>query len=221
MNKKLLTIGLLAIATVFTSCKKDEDAPDDSDNNVWSKGEKTFTKASNADWTLSANQDKITDDVIFTRQDTKPIYNNQHYQDSLGRDATTDELGDDFWFNNAAAVGGTHGVLWGIVDTTGQGWDEDFSLIAKPGKPANFVSFHALASMITSLNDGENVIGFNGEGEVAHEGGGTNDGTVMKELEGVELAAYIVDEDIYFYIEFIEWGDNASGGALSYKRTTK
>ncbi|WP_289045513.1 hypothetical protein [uncultured Olleya sp.] len=53
---------------------------DDTDSNlnpetVW-QGEKiTFTKANYADWTLAANQDPITENVIITRADNKGIFN--------------------------------------------------------------------------------------------------------------------------------------------------
>lgn len=42
---------------------------------VWSHGQLTFTKADGADWTLPANQDRITDLVWITRQDDAGIFN--------------------------------------------------------------------------------------------------------------------------------------------------
>ena len=41
---------------------------------------KTFSKSTGDDWTLPAFQDKITDNVIITRQDSKPIYNYAWWQ---------------------------------------------------------------------------------------------------------------------------------------------
>lgn len=35
----------------------------------------TFTKSDSADWTLEANQDRLTDSVWFTRQHTKSLFN--------------------------------------------------------------------------------------------------------------------------------------------------
>lgn len=40
-----------------------------------SEGSITFTKTNNADWTLPANQDRITDNVWITRANTKGIFN--------------------------------------------------------------------------------------------------------------------------------------------------
>lgn len=42
---------------------------------VWTGPKTTFSKASNADWNLTQNQDKITDNVIITRKDVEGIFN--------------------------------------------------------------------------------------------------------------------------------------------------
>jgi hypothetical protein len=42
---------------------------------IWSGSKITFTKATGADWTLPQNQDRITDNVWITRQDTQGIFN--------------------------------------------------------------------------------------------------------------------------------------------------
>jgi len=42
---------------------------------VWSGDKITFTKDDNADWTLEVNQDRITDNVWLTRQNSRPIFN--------------------------------------------------------------------------------------------------------------------------------------------------
>jgi hypothetical protein len=42
---------------------------------VWSGPVIVFSKASGADWTLAANQDRITDNVVITRASTQGIFN--------------------------------------------------------------------------------------------------------------------------------------------------
>ena len=42
---------------------------------VWTGAPTTFTKANYADWNLEANQDRITDDVWITRQDSRGLFN--------------------------------------------------------------------------------------------------------------------------------------------------
>ena len=42
---------------------------------IWTHGQLTFTKANSADWTLPANQDRITDEVWLTRQNTAGLFN--------------------------------------------------------------------------------------------------------------------------------------------------
>ena len=42
---------------------------------TWNGASITFTKANYADWTLAANQDRITSNVWITRKDTQGVYN--------------------------------------------------------------------------------------------------------------------------------------------------
>jgi hypothetical protein len=42
---------------------------------IWTGPPVNFTKAGFADWTLPANQDRITDNVWITRQDNRAIFN--------------------------------------------------------------------------------------------------------------------------------------------------
>ncbi|MEN8152357.1 MAG: hypothetical protein ABFS86_21240, partial [Planctomycetota bacterium] len=46
-----------------------------SGEKVWTGTSITFTKADYSDWTLAANQDRITDDVWITRRDQEGIFN--------------------------------------------------------------------------------------------------------------------------------------------------
>ncbi len=72
------TATLFLALTLFTSCSKDEDDDTDTDvvsDNLWQGEMITFAKEDNADWTLAAQQDRITDNVWITRQNTSGIFN--------------------------------------------------------------------------------------------------------------------------------------------------
>lgn len=63
-------IHILVIITIllFTTFKFNAQT-------IWTGTTITFTKSSNADWTLAANQDRITNNVWITRADTQGIFN--------------------------------------------------------------------------------------------------------------------------------------------------
>ena len=67
--KKLLVVLCMAVI-IFGALETATAVPI-----VWTGPEITFTKVSYADWTLEANQDRITDNVWITRQTTQGIYN--------------------------------------------------------------------------------------------------------------------------------------------------
>ena len=58
---------------------------------VWSGDPITFTKDDYADWTLEENQDRISENVIITRQDNQSIFNIA-VEDSYGSGAPTNTL---------------------------------------------------------------------------------------------------------------------------------
>ena len=196
---------------------------------IWEGPDLTFAKTHDADWTLAENQDKITDKVIFTRQNKGPIYNYKFWIDTFQGDATNDDLVDDFWNDNESAreftrSGGTKGVKWAILDDTGSGteaWD-NFELYGTLGDPTHFYSFHAIASAITALQDNQNVTGIvddfaievNGEAE-------ESSGTVMPELVGKKLGIWLVEEDIYLTFSFTHWGSSGNDNGVSYTRSSK
>jgi hypothetical protein len=228
MNRKF-TLGLLVVALMFSfSCSDDEKS------NIWKSGSKTFTKASDADWTLAANQDKITSKTIFTRQDAGPIYNYKWFQDEFGEDADFGDICHDFWDGCDAPAtleftptGGTQGIKWAILEDT-DGVDESFTAFGELGKPDNFYSFHNIATILTYLEDGytfvdvEDVFNVNFlDGSLAPT---TRSGTYMPGLVGKKLGVWLVEENIYFYLTFTQWGsmdDELSSNAISYTRTTK
>lgn len=63
--KKLLLNVALGLATVVGVQAQ----------TIWSGPNMTFTKAANADWTLPANQDRITSNVWITRANSQGIFN--------------------------------------------------------------------------------------------------------------------------------------------------
>lgn len=189
---------------------------------IWTGDDLTFDKAGDADWTLEENQDRITDNVWLTRQNSSAVYNYKWWQDNFSTDATYEDLFADFWddipIQSFTPTGGTKGLRWCIIDDTGSMSDwSSFSFYGTLGNPSNFYSFHNIASIITQLEQGQaitsidNDFGINGEG---------NSGTVMTTLVGKKLGVWIVDEDIYFTLTFNTWGSGGSGGALSYTRST-
>jgi len=59
----------------------------------WTGPTVTFSKASSADWTLEANQDRMTSNVWFTRQNNSLFFNiavNENFPDSLYSPADTE-----------------------------------------------------------------------------------------------------------------------------------
>lgn len=191
-----------------------------TNTNIWTGADITFTKAANVDWTLPANQDKITDKVVFTRQNNRPLYNYQWWQDNFGQDVTSDDLDADFWNNTTilgfTPSGGTKGVKWAILDDTGATTDwSGFAFYGTLGDPTHFYSFAGIASAIADLENGNTVSAIP---QFAY-------GTQMKLLEGKKLACWIEDEDIYFTLTFTDWGKgngsgSGGGGSIAYTRST-
>lgn len=194
---------------------------------TWIGADLTFTKTANADWTLEANQDRLTNNVWFTRQNNKQLYNYKWWQDNFSADATGEDLSFDFWgsdFNGTVsqtftATGGTKGVKWAILDDTGSTSDwSGFSFYGVLGNSNNFYSFHNIASIISRLEDGNSVTSIDDDFNINGETFGSI--TQMSELVGKKLGVWIVAENIYFTLTFNTWGHGGSGGAISYTRST-
>lgn len=192
---------------------------------------KTFSKSTGDDWTLPAFQDKITDNVIITRQDSKPIYNYAWWQKNKGSDATGDELNSDFWGegeNEFTETGSTKGIKWAILDSTGflGNIHPDFDLFGKLGDTTNFYSFHNIASIINYIDSTTNVTGIvdNFEVRLEYDGDGidTASSTYMPNLVGKNLGAYLVEDKIFIKVKITNWGTGgANGGSFSYMRSTE
>jgi hypothetical protein len=191
---------------------------------LWDGPMIAFTKEALADWTLPVNQDKITDNIIFTRQNKKQLYNYQWWQDEFSQDVSENDLGAEFWNNSTTLdfipAGGTRGVRWAILDNTGANnpWDENFNLYGTLGDSTHFYSFHNVASMIRSLNEGDNVDSVEDDFSI-NIGGNSRSGTAMIELIDKNLGLWLVDENIYLTLTFTNWGQG-NGGAISYMRST-
>ena len=197
---------------------------------VWEGAVLTFTKEAGSDWTLAANQDKITNKVIITRQSKGPIYNYQWWIDNFDGDATYNDLYDDFWNETSSEreftrEGGTIGIRWAILDDTGSTKDAwgNFELYGTLGDPTHFYSFHNIATMITQLENNSVVTGVPDNFSVNTEGdeGESSGGTDMSLLVGKKLGVWLVEEDIYFTLTFTKWGSGSTDNSISYTRSTK
>ncbi len=220
-----------------------EDSPNDGidsncdgteEANIWNGEMMVFTKASNVDWTLPENQDRLTEKVTFTRQNRGPMYNYQWWQDTFGEDAVhvssqESDLVVDFWGLLYAEIkdvslleplqGGTKGVRWALLDDTGvnnpnTSW-ENFPLYGQLGDPIHFYSFNNIAAIIHSLENDtpvSNVIDvFTIDNDVP---------AFFTNITNKRLGVWLVEEDIYLELTFTEWGSGNSGGSISYSRTT-
>lgn len=202
----------------------DSDCDGEREYLIWTGPMTTFTKATNADWTLQANQDKLTDKVVFTRQNRRQLYNYQWWQDAFGEDISNADLEAEFWDEptllNFTPTGGTKGVRWAILDNTGENnpWDPNFNLYGTLGDSTHFYSFHNIASMIRVLNDGESVAFVNDDFSINVDGSNRT-GTAMPELIDKNLGVWLVEENIYITFKFTNWGAG-NGGAIAYMRST-
>lgn len=204
---------------------------------IWDGDDLSFTKASNADWSLQANQDRITDDVWITRQNNRPIYNYKWWQETYSTDASGDDLqyefqgdgGDHTPTQSFTATGGTKGLRWAILDNTGatntQNW-EAFSFYGTLGSPTHFYSFNNVVTMISLLERGEevtinsvadNFIVNNTSAEGTFDTNGPS--SDFHEIVGKNLGVWIEEENIYFTLTFNSWV-SGGGGDFSYTRST-
>jgi hypothetical protein len=70
-----LTRATTSIAAFVGAALVATSAPALADPIVWNGPSITFTKPDFADWTLPANQDRLTNDVWLTRRATRPLFN--------------------------------------------------------------------------------------------------------------------------------------------------
>lgn len=203
---------------------------------IWDGQDLVFTKATGADWTQEANQDRITDNIWLTRQNNRPIYNYKWWQDTFNTDASGPDISFDFFGNGEnsgsptqtfTATGGTKGLRWAILDNTGATTDNwgGFSMYGTLGSSEHFYSFANVSQMVQALeSDSETTvnsvvdnftINITTNSEVNTN---TSTGAPIN-LIGKKLGVWIEDENIYFTLTLNSWQAEGNGG-VSYTRST-
>ena len=194
---------------------------------IWQGENITFTKADNADWTLEANQDRITDNVWITRQNNRPVYNYKWWQDEFSEDPTASDIEADFWDNsttlNFTPTGGTKGVKWTLLDDTGSTSDWSGYNFGKLGDPDNFHSFNNIIQIIGIL---ENVTGdfstisVTDDFTVRFNGSDYSSPSIGSNVVGKKFGVWLVEDNVYLTLTFKSWG-SGGGGGFSYERSTE
>ncbi|MDA9344180.1 T9SS type A sorting domain-containing protein, partial [Algibacter sp.] len=198
---------------------------------IWTGADLTFTKTGSSDWTLEANQDRLTNNVWITRQNRKSIYNYKWWQDNFSADATSEDLNFDFWNDDwdgivsqtFTATGGTKGIKWALLDDTGSNTDWSGYNYGTLGNSANFYSFNNIFQIIEIL-EGEtgdfSTINVTDDFTVSFPGADYSSPDIGNYIVGKKFGIWLVDDDIYLTLTFNSWGSGASGGAFSYTRST-
>lgn len=187
-----------------------------------------FSKSSGDDPTNPLYQDRITDEVWFTRlNEGGPLFNYKYYVDNSITPTTT-ILYEDFWYKSADAQGGTNGVKWAILSSAGF---PDLSapginpaLFGTIGDPTNFVSFSQMCSLLRSMIDMSlkpvYLVSPNSSTGWVLEDSSIEDATNMLYLENQDLGCYIPAINQYFKIKITFWGAGEFGaGGITYTRT--
>ena len=95
MKTRQVTLCACAIGTLGLLCSAT------GAQTVWTGPDITFTKVDFADWTLEANQDRITDNVWITRADMRGIFN-INVEDEYAFPANTSPADTEWAFGSAA-----------------------------------------------------------------------------------------------------------------------
>lgn len=197
---------------------------------IWTGADLTFTKTGSSDWTLEANQDRLTNNVWITRQNKKSIYNYKWWQDNFSADATSEDLSFDLWnsdwdgtaLQTFTATGGTKGIKWALLDDTGSNADWSGYNYGTLGNSANFYSFNNIIQIIEILEieTGDfSTISVSDDFTVSFNGSDFNSPDIGDYIVGKKFGVWLVD-DIYLTLTFNSWGSGASGGAFTYTRST-
>lgn len=199
---------------------------------IWTGADLTFTKTGSSDWTLEANQDRLTNNVWITRQNKKSIYNYKWWQDNFSADATSEDLNFDFWNSDwegavsqtFTSTGGTKGIKWALSDDTGSNADWSGYNYGTLGNSANFYSFNNIIQIIEILEDetGDfSTISVSDDFTVSFNGFDFDTPDIGHYIVGKKFGVWLVDDDIYLTLTFNSWGSGASGGAFTYTRSTE
>ena len=190
----------------------------------------TFTKLTGQDYTNPLYQDRLTDNIWFTRLNTGgPLFNYKYYiNESIT--PTRNILQHDFYYENPpSSQGGTVGVMWAILNSSGF---PDLSapginpqLFGTIGNPTNFFSFSQMCVLLTGMiqQSSKPYILVNADESIEWilENTTTINEPFMPYLEGKDLGCYIPALNLYFRIKISVWGigDNGNPGAITYQRT--
>jgi len=188
-----------------------------------------FSKTKNDDPTNPLYQDRITNDIWFTRLNNGgPLFNYKYYVDN-SITPTINILSADFWYNEPNSQGGTIGVKWAILSSTGfldlSASGINPALFGTIGNPTNFFSFSQmctlLRAMIEETSKPISLVNANNDNEWVLEDSSIVGGTEMPYLENKDLGCYIPALNKYFKINITLWGigGNNNQGTISYTRT--
>jgi hypothetical protein len=189
----------------------------------------SFVKNSGDDYTNALYQDKITDNVWFTRLNTGgPLFNYKYYIDN-SIIPTKNILNDDFWYDVQNSQGGTIGVKWAILSSNGfpnvSAPGINTNLFGTIGTPNNFFTFSQMCTLLTAMINRQSkpvsLVDANNDNEWLLEDTNTATGTDMPYLENKDIGCYIPAINKYFKIIISSWGigDNGNPGAITYSRT--
>ena len=187
----------------------------------------SFTKPYGADYTDPQYQDRITGDIWFTRLNAGgPLFNYKYYVDYSVLTPTVNQVGGDFWYEEAPYYGGTVGVRWAILSKTGfpnqlaPGINPD--LFGVPGDTTNFFSFSQMCILLTTMiNESSKPVSLvdpSGSNEWLLANSSVVDNTNMPYLIGKDLCCYIPATNQYFKLIFSAWGANGVP-SITYTRT--
>ncbi len=186
----------------------------------------SFNKPYGDDYTLPQYQDRITDNIWFTRLNSGgPLFNYKYYLDYSYVNPTTYQLHTDFWYEGAPNNGGTVGVKWAILSKTNFP-DQNASginpnLFGKIGYPSTFYSFSQMCVLLRAMIDESSkpisLTNPSSSNEWLLEDSSTVDGTNMPYLVNKDLCCYIPDTNQYFKINISQWG--AGNPSIAYTRT--
>ncbi len=192
----------------------------------------TFNKQDGDDYTSATYQDRITNNIWFTRLNVGgPLFNYKYYLDNSLIPGTENQfknlIADDFWYNiPLPKQGGTIGVKWAILSTLNfpdpNASGINSALFGTLGDPTNFFSFSQMCSLLRAMIELSSkpisLINPNSSNEWLLENTGTNDSTDMPLLENKKLGCYIPSTNQYFEIMFTTWGSDGDT-TIEYQRS--
>ncbi len=192
----------------------------------------TFNKPDGNDYTSASYQDRITDNIWFTRLNVGgPLFNYKYYLDNSLIPGTENQfknlIADDFWYEDTPnSQGGTRGVKWAILsslnfpDLNASGINS--SLFGTLGNPTNFFSFSQMCTLLTAMINNSSkpisLIDPNNNNDWLLQNASTQTGTDMTLLENKKLGCYIPSTNQYFEIMITTWGYDGNT-TIEYQRT--